>query len=151
MDFSQITQVIQQNIFPFCAILIAMVGSLIYAVIRNKSMKNDSANFLKNHPDAAKVYLTVKALITTEAVTVYTVDGKAPSRFLEGGKTGFYVVPGNTKVEMSYSYTRPGVLHKTVTTSTDVVEKVLETEPNRSYVLGFDRKAECFTFEAFND
>ena len=149
--FSQITQVIQQNIYPFCAIAVAMVVSLIYAIIRNKSMKKGEADFLKNHPDAAKIYLTIKALTATEPVTVYSVDGENPSRFLDGGKTGFYAVPGKTKVEMSYSYTRPGVLHKTVTTSTDVVEKVLETEPNRSYILGFDRKDERFTFEAFND
>ena len=147
MDFSQI---IQQNLYVFCAMAIAMVVSIVYVIIKNKSMKESGASFLKSYPDAARVFLTAKALITSEAVTVYSVNGGEPSRFVDGGKTGFYLVPGSSKVEISYSYTRPGVLHKTVTTSTDVVEKILETEPNQSYMLGFDRKEECFTFEIFN-
>ena len=142
-------EIVQQNLYIFCIMGAAMVISLIYAIIRSKKMKADGANFLTKHPDAARVYLTAKALVTTEAVTVYTVDDAPPSRFLESGKNGFYLAPGQSKVSISYSYTRPGVLHKTVTTSTDVVEKVLEVEANRSYILGFDRKAECFTFEEF--
>ena len=145
-----IFQIIQQNLYVFCAIAAVTVLSVVYAVIRNRSMKKAGANFLELHPDAARVYLTSKALITVEAVTVYTVNGEPPSRFTDGGKTGFYVVPGKSTVEISYSYTRPGVMHKTVTTSTDVVEKILETKPHHSYILGFDRKAESFTFEAFN-
>ena len=151
MDFSQIIQIIQDNIYIFSVMLIVMIVSITYAIIKNKSMKKKGASFLELHPDAARVYLTSKALITSEAVTVYTVNGEEPGRFTDKGKTGFYVVPGNVTVEVSYTYTRPGVLHKTVTTSTDVVEKVLETKPHQSYILGFDRKAECFTFENFTD
>ena len=150
MDFEQITKVIQENIYVFGVMVLATIISISYAIIKNKKMKKDGANFLQLHPDAARVYLTSKALITSEAVTVYTVNGEAPSRFTDSGKTGFYLVPGSSKVSISYTYTRPGVLHKTVTTSTDVVEKILETEPNRSYMLGFDREAETFTFEAYN-
>ncbi len=47
----------------------------------------------------------------------------------------------------SYSYTRPGVIHKSVTKTTGVVQKTLEVEAYKSYLLGFDRKAEEFTFE----
>ena len=148
MDFLQI---IQQNLYIFCAMAIATVVSVVYAILRNKSMKKSGADFLKRHPDAARVFLTTKAFITSEAVTLYTVNGEEPSRFVDNGKTGFYLAPGRNSVEISYSYTRPGVLHKTVTTSTDVIEKILEVDSNCSYLLGFDRKAECFTFESFND
>ena len=146
-----VMEIIQQNFYVFCAMAVAVVVSIIYSVIRMRGMKRDGASFLKKHPDAARVFLTSRALITTEAVTVYSVDNASPSNFVEKGKTGFYLAPGQSTVSMSYSYTRPGVLHKTVTTSTDVVEKVLEVEANRSYMLGFDRKAECFTFEEFED
>ena len=149
MDFSQIIKVIQDNLYVFIIMVIAVIVSIIYAVIRNKSMKKSNVAFLKAHPDAARVYLTNKTFITSEAVTVYTVDKEQPSRFTQKGKTGFYVAPGSSNVEMSYSYTRPGVMYKTVTTSTDIVEKILETKPNGSYALSFDRKAEVFVFEEF--
>jgi len=149
MDFSAIIDMIQENIYVFGAMVAACIGSVIFTILRNKKMKEDGSNFIKLHPDAARVYLTTKALAVTEAVTVYTVNGKEPSRFVDKGKTGFYVTPGHSTVEVSYSYTRPGVLHKTVTTSTDVVEKILETKARQSYFIGFDRKAECFTFEDY--
>jgi hypothetical protein len=50
-------------------------------------------------------------------------------------------------VELSYYHNRPGVFYKNVTTSTDTVKKELKAEPNKKYLLGFDRKAETFTLE----
>ncbi|MDL2233876.1 hypothetical protein LJC63_09925 [Ruminococcaceae bacterium OttesenSCG-928-L11] len=148
---SQITSVIQQNIYVFIVMAVVIVGSIVFNIVRMRNMKKKGGDFLRQHPDAARIFLTTKALITSEAVTVYTVDGEAPHNFVENGKTGFYVAPGRSSVQMSYAYTRPGVLHKTVTTTTDVVDKVLETQPNCSYLLGFDRKEECFTFEEISN
>jgi hypothetical protein len=42
-------------------------------------------------------------------------------------------------------------MYKNVTESTDVVKKVLVVEANKSYRLGFDRKAEQFAFEEQGD
>lgn len=145
------TEILQTNMYPIIAIVAVSVISIIISVMRMRKIKSTGKDFLAQHPDAAKVYLTVKALITTEAVTVYSVNGEAPQHFMESGKTGFYVVPGKCDVEMSYTYSRPGVIHKSVTTSTDVVTKVLETKPHGSYILGFDRKEEVFTFKEYNN
>jgi hypothetical protein len=142
-----IMEIIQNNLYVFLVMGAAIVVSIVYSVVRLNNMKSTNKSFLSQHPDAAKVYLTTKALITAEAVTVHSVNDAAPIHFSEGGKTGFYVVPGKSTVAVSYTYSRPGVMHKTVTTSTDVVQKVPETEPRASYLLGFDRKAENFTFE----
>ncbi|MDR1541188.1 MAG: hypothetical protein LBU32_24975 [Clostridiales bacterium] len=145
----QIISVVQANFYPIIGISVVTVASLIFSFSYMMRMKAQGNEFLKEHPDAAKVYLTVKALITSEVVTVHTVDGRSPFRFAEGGKSGFYLTPGQTEVQISYSYTRPGVLHKNVTTSTGVVDKVLEVEANKKYLLGFNRKEKQFTFESF--
>ena len=117
------------------------------AIFNYKKMKNTTAKFLTENPNASKVFLTTKGFITSEAVTVHTVNDTKPILFTDKGKSGFYSIPGDVKVEISYSYTRPGIMYKTVTTSTDMVTKVLKTEPNKSYLLGFNRKEESFTFE----
>ena len=140
-------EVIQNNLYVFIAMGAAIVISIVYSIVRMGKMKATNKSFLASHPDAAKIYVTNKALATTEAVTIYAVNGGTPNHFVDGGKTGFYVVPGHSAVQMSYTYSRPGILYKTVTKSTDVVERILETHPRKSYMLGFDRKQEDFTFE----
>jgi hypothetical protein len=137
----------EQNWFMFLVIGAAIAGSIVFGVVRLRGAKASNKNFLTEHPDAAKVYLVAKALITTEAARVHSVNGGKPESFFEGSKSGFYLAPGRSSVEISYTYSRPGVLHKTVTTSTGAVKKELVAEANKSYFLGFDRKAQNFTFE----
>ena len=121
----------------------------VWMVVVNKRNKGKRADYLARHPDAAKVYLTSRALITSEAVQVHLVDGEAPALFNEGGKTGFYVRPGVCAVDVSYTYTRPGVMYRNVTKTTGNVQQQIETEPQGSYLLGFDREEEHFTFEHY--
>jgi hypothetical protein len=115
-----------------------------------RKMKASGEEFLATHPDAAKVYLTTKTFITSEAVTVYSVNGDGPVKFMEGMKTGFYLLPGTSSVEVCYSYTRPGLLHKNVTSTTDVVKKDLVVDAKKSYLLGFDRSEDVFTFVEYD-
>ncbi|MDR1193883.1 MAG: hypothetical protein LBK98_06950 [Peptococcaceae bacterium] len=153
MDLQQILDQVnlaglwQQNWFVFLMIGAAMIGSITFGMMRMRGAKASNQNFLAAHPDASKVYLAAKAIMTTEAAKAHSVNGGKPEVFFEGGKSGFYLAPGQNSVEISYSYSRPGVLHKTVTTSTGIVKKELVVEANKSYFLGFDRKEERFTFE----
>ena len=130
---------------------VMIVGSIVYNIVYFKKMKKGVANYLEENPDSAKVYLTTKALITSEAVQVHSINNELPANFVEKGKTGFYLKPGDNTAEISYTYTRPGVMYKTVTKSTDVVKKELTVLPNKSYLIGFDRKAEDFTFEEISE
>jgi hypothetical protein len=143
MDFS----VFYQNRYGFLLMGIVFLSCIIFNVVRLKKMKTTGQNFLAEHPEAGKVYLTVKALITAEAVTVHTVDGESPRPFIEMGKSGFYVIPGKRTVEMSYTYSRPGLLHKTVTQTVGPVKKELVIEADKNYLLGFNRAEETFTFK----
>jgi hypothetical protein len=143
MDFS----VFYQNRYGFLLMGVVFAGCIIYSVVRSKKIKTSGQNFLAEHPDAVKVYLTVKAFITAEAVTVHTVDGEIPSPFIKSGKSGFYLIPGKRITEMSYTYSRPGLLHKTVTQTIGPVKKELLIEAGKNYLLGFNRTDETFTFD----
>lgn len=143
------------NFFQFAQnnwYIVLFVGAILtFSFVFNRrqisQMKSRGNDFIARHPQAAKVYLTRKGLIFAEVVNVYTVNGEEPAQFTKGRTMGFYVLPGKNTVQISYTYTRPGIFYKTVSESTDVVEKVLETESYKSYVLGFDRKEKSFTFE----
>jgi hypothetical protein len=137
----------QQNKNIFIIMGLVCAACLVYGIIRIGIMKSSNRRFLLEHDDLAKVYLIVKALITSEVVTVYTVDDEKPEFFMEGGKSGFYAIPGQRLVEVSYTYSRPGILHKNVTTSFGPVKKELIIAPNKKYQLGFDREKEAFTFD----
>ena len=132
----------------FVGIIIVGIAMTIYNI---KRMKKQNANYLSENPDAAKVFLTHKFLITTEAVSVLLVNNESPCLFTEKGKSGFYLKGGENEVQISYSYSRPGVMYKTVTKSTGAIDKTLEVEPNKSYSLSYDRKIEEFIFEELDE
>jgi hypothetical protein len=155
---------IMSLLFPAAAaVLIVVVGT---AMSRGRLQKMEGSNkaFLEKYPDAAKVYPHSRASITSEAVQVYSVDGELPEYFYEAGKaggiaailasvsgnnnfSGFYLKPGTSTLELSYYHNRPGFFYKNVTTTTDTVKKELNAEPNKKYLLGFDRKTNSFTLE----
>ncbi|MDR1174730.1 MAG: hypothetical protein LBK83_04595 [Treponema sp.] len=156
-------------------VLFLVVVVIIFAVVgttmgRARLQKMEASNkvFLEKYPDAAKVYPYSRASISSEAVRVHSVEGGLPEFFYEAGTSpgivgivnsviggitgnsntsGFYLKPGTSTVEISYYHNRPGIFYKNVTTTTDTVKKELKTEPNKKYLLGFDRKAEAFTLE----
>jgi Trk-type K+ transport system membrane component len=144
IDFQAI---FQQNKIIFIIMGLVILGSIVFNIIRMRNMKSSNQRFLLDHPDVAKVYLTTKALITSEAVIVTAVDGETPEYFAETGKTGFYAIPGSRLVEMTYTYNRPGLIHKNVTTTFGPAKKELAIAANKTYLLGFDRKEETFTFD----
>jgi hypothetical protein len=148
-------------------ILFAVAGTVMG---RARLQKLEASNkvFLEKYPDAAKVYPYSRASISSEAVRVHSVDGGLPEFFYEaetpsgivaiaasaiasitgnGNSAGFYLKPGTSTVEISYYHNRPGFFYKNVSTTTDTVKRELKTEPNKKYLLGFDRKAETFTLE----
>lgn len=124
----------------------ALLIAVIVWIVQYKLRKNKAGKFLEENPDAAKIFLTSKALVVSEAVSIHLVNGEAPVMFSEKGY-GFYAKPGTVNIQISYTYTRPGVMYKNVTESTGAVEQEIEVEANKSYKLSFDRKKEEFVFE----
>lgn len=142
------------SLFVFLAVICYIIFSLAQ---KKKRLKEENAIFLNRHPDAAKVYLTAKAVVIGDIVSIHTVEGQKPHEFIDKGRMGFYVVPGRTKVQISYTHHLPGSRVSTITKgegqivsyTTGIVDKILETEPGASYYLSFDCLANFFTFEAY--
>jgi len=146
MDWSGLQQIFEQNKFVIIGIAVFMVLYFIvmFFVMKRKKAGND--RFLAENPDAARIYLQHRVGVTSETMSIFTVDGAAAHTFFKKGKSGVYVRPGQCALEVEYNYQRPGVMHRIVTESTGRVKKVVETEANGAYILGFDRKAGGFTF-----
>jgi hypothetical protein len=138
--------ILRQNWYIVLALGVFIIGSVVYSIARLQMIRRSNKKFLLDHPDAVKVFLAARAFMTSETVTVSAVDGAVPQQFMEKGKIGFYAIPGKRVVEMQYTHSRPGILHRTVTQVYGPVTRELETLPGRNYLLGFDRKAQSFTF-----
>jgi hypothetical protein len=134
------------NTPTFIVICVVIAISIVYNVNKFKSLKRTKQKYLEEHHDAVKVYLSLKALVALGSVTVHSVDGDEPAFFMENVKRGFYTIPGKRIVEMSYTSSRPGIIHKSVTKTYGPYKKELIIEPNKNYLLGFDREQETFTF-----
>lgn len=103
--------------------------------------------FLEQNPYAAKVYLPLfsRSGIHSVSVRISLVDGEVPVTFMEGFKTWVYLTPGKHVLEVSASKTRPGVVHKTVTTEYGPVDQEVEVVMGKEYLFSFDAKEEIFT------
>lgn len=140
------------NMFIYIGgIVVVFIGIAGFTILRNKKMVQSNNEFLNQHPDAARLYLFAKSSITDETVEVHAVDDAKPEVFSEKMKSGIYLAPGTHTLRVSYSYTRPGLAYKTVTKSTDQVSKEVTVEANKSYILGYERKEERFTFSEYTE
>ena len=86
-------EIIQNNFYAVVAFGVLVVGSLIFNVMRMRKLKSGSQNFLSQHPEAAKIYLSSRAAITSELVEVYSVNDQAPVQFTDGNQLGFTCCP----------------------------------------------------------
>lgn len=96
-----------------------------------------------------ETFLDMSPLGTTQFNTMFAAMQKHAIQEAEVLKAGFYVIPGSRIIEMQYTYNRPGIIHKNVMTTYGPVTKELQIESGKSYILGFDRDDENFTFEEF--
>lgn len=128
-------------ILPAFAILY-VVGIVVWT----KKRKQGYEKWLADHPDAVKIYLTTSFNpITSKSLVGRVLSPNAyPQIAYEGTKSVIYALPGVVDVELTYSYTRPGVLHKNVTTTWGPTKLSLEVERGKTYSLTFDKKEETF-------
>lgn len=133
-------------IYAVIAILVLIGGSQIYLQMENKKAKA----WLEKNPSASKVYIkTLNLLIYTQELTVSAIDGERPVMFYEmlGLKKWFYLVPGEHVITSSFSSTRPGIFHKTVTTTYDPSENKVEVKQGKEYDYSFSTSKEVYTFK----
>ena len=120
------------------------LGCTVFMYMKNKKQQG---NFLEEHPNAARIFYAARGSITSEIITIYTVNGENPVLFTEKMKPGVYAVPGEVELNLSFTYTRPGVMYKTVSETLGPLDLAVEVEANKDYMLSYDRKKEEFIFE----
>lgn len=141
------------NIYYFIIIPIIAIVYVGYMFMKLKADKQRVAEWLKQNPNAAKVYIgKTDSFISmlfkaAERLTVSSVDGERPLLFREKLSLGFYVAPGTHIVESSFSKTRPGFFYRSVTTTYDSSKQEITVEAAKSYNYSFDKKAESYRFE----
>lgn len=131
--------------YTFVIIGVVFVVALIVNIVLMKKRKHATDAFLANHPDAAKVFPSVKVTAVTQgSVTIHSVDGEAATMAVEKTKYFLYVIPGTRILEASFSSSRPGVMHKTVTKTWGPAKLEVDIKPNGRYELQFDKETESF-------
>ena len=135
-------------------VIFLFIISILYIPFVLKYMKKKKAEqeaFASANPTAAKVYtkLGLGDIFSSEAVTVVAVNDGPPTPFYDGIKEGqgFFVLPGKSVIDVEYARTRPGILHKTVTTRTGITKQEIDAQPGKRYRLGFNREGEHFVLE----
>ena len=116
-------------------------------IIVMKKKKQQAGDFISNHPEAAKVYITG---VTKGTLTVFRTNDELPVAFLEGVKHGFLLLPGDNVIHVQYSWTRPGIAYKTVTNTVGPTNIQVNVEAYKSYSIDYDKKAEEYIFKEIN-
>jgi hypothetical protein len=114
-----------------------------FMLLHLRKKKTSAAAFLNQHPNAAKVYIAGAAAGT---LTVLSVGGDHPNTFIEGVKQAFFLLPGENTLDVQYTWSRPGVMHRTVTTTVGPTKIKVTAEAGKSYQLRYDKKDENYSF-----
>ena len=136
--------------FLWVIIFLAVVVFFYMPYMKKQMAKKQAVvdAFLAEHPEASKVFLStgIKGL-SSDQMTVLGVDGEPPMLFYDGRRQGVVLLPGQHVVEVAYGWTRPGLLHKNVTTQVEPSKQEVEIEARREYLLSYDRDGEHYVFE----
>lgn len=121
---------------------------LIFMVFSMKKTKARKEKFIAENPDYSKVIFDTKTNMMIQGQFMFhSFDGGAPGEILffeKGNYAAYFAQPGKHELEISYSYTRPGVMYKNVTKTYGPVKFNVEIEPKKTYVLTFNRKLKDF-------
>jgi hypothetical protein len=113
-------------------------------ILRVRKTRGNAQNFLQKHPDAAKIIIKGAA---SGHFAPLKINDAPPILFNDGMKAAFYLAPGENIIEFQYTWTRPGVMHKTVTTTIGPSKVSVQAEPNKTYYISYDKKEEVCRFE----
>lgn len=135
-----------ENMYIYIPIVIVtFIGAGVYGIFMTKKMKARNNAYLEQYPDAARIFMPhQQKVVTAGAIVIDSVDGEKPAQAFEGSKVFVYAAPGTRIIEATFTSTRPGVMHKTVSKTWGPVKLELDIKPNATYELTFDKKAEQF-------
>lgn len=121
--------------------VVYIIGMIIFM----KKRKDKQQSWWDSHPGAVKVYLHSSFGIQSSNISGRVISGEAcPGIVSEGIKQVFYAMPGELEVELTYEYTRPGIMYKNVTKVWGPAKLSLHLEAGKTYSLTFDKETENF-------
>lgn len=131
------------GVYAYVVIAIFILAA-VFSFVSIKMNKKALTKWLAEHPNAVKIELSSgNNIITQKQLYARVISGEA-AIFSEKAKYIVCADPGDIVLEVTYTYTRPGVLHKNVTTTWGPAKVELNVEKGKEYLLSFDKKEEQF-------
>ncbi|EEI85229.1 hypothetical protein HMPREF0072_2232 [Anaerococcus lactolyticus ATCC 51172] len=131
------------GVYAYVVIAIFILAA-VFSFVSIKMNKNALTKWLAVHPNAVKIELSSgNNVITQKQLYARVISGEA-AIFNEKAKYIVCADPGDIVLEVTYTYTRPGVLHKNVTTTWGPAKVEFNVERGKDYLLSFDKKEEQF-------
>ncbi len=131
------------GVYAYIVIAIFILAA-VFSFVSIKMNKKALTKWLAEHPNAVKIELSSgNNVITQKQLYARVISGEA-AIFNEKAKYIVCAEPGDIVLEVTYTYTRPGVLYKNVTTTWGPAKVELNVERGKDYLLSFDKKEEQF-------
>ena len=144
--FNNIWNSNSRYVIIFIAIVLVIYIPFLIMYMRKK--KKQATLYREQNPDAAKVYL--KGVIQGR-IYVISINGSTPNATYDSKiREGYFLNPGENIIETQYTWTRPGVIYRTVTKTIGPTKIKVIAEPAKEYHLSFDKHSEEYSFEEIN-
>ena len=131
------------GVYAYIVIAIFILAA-VFSFVSIKMNQKALTKWLAEHPNAVKIELSSgNNVITQKQLYARVISGEA-AIFNEKAKYIVCADPGDIVLEVTYTYTRPGVLYKNVTTTWGPAKVELNVERGKDYLLSFDKKEEQF-------
>lgn len=135
------------QIFIIGGIIAIMIAITIFNIIFLKKGQEADKKFREENPDISTIKFYASSHIVSSATTVYTVDEKIPQYSKASFKGYIFIEEGEHILSVGASFTRPGIMYKTVTTNVGPTDIKVKIEKRKDYILKYDKKEGFFLEE----
>jgi hypothetical protein fulcA4_15220 len=135
------------QIFIIGGIIAIMIAITIFNIIFLKKGQEADKKFREENPDISTIKFHASSHIVSSATTVYTVDEKIPQYSKASFKGYIFIEEGEHILSVGASFTRPGIMYKTVTTNVGPTDIKVKIEKRKDYILKYDKKEGFFLEE----
>ena len=135
------------QIFIIGGIIAIMIAITIFNIIFLKKGQEADKKFREENPDISTIKFHASSHIVSSATTVYTVDEKIPQYSKASFKGYIFIEEGEHILSVGASFTRPGIMYKTVTTNVGPTDITVKIEKRKDYILKYDKKEGFFLEE----
>lgn len=135
------------QIFIIGGIIAIMIAITIFNIIFLKKGQEADKKFREENPDISTIKFHASSHIVSSATTIYTVDEKIPQYSKASFKGYIFIEEGEHILSVGASFTRPGIMYKTVTTNVGPTDIKVKIEKRKDYILKYDKKEGFFLEE----